>query len=74
MATGTDPAKRLRSDLFTEHVDNTHSCQQVLKDNMHALDFLQFYRRTMARRLGKEKNSENLAGTQARYGQYLQDL
>ncbi|KAF6239264.1 hypothetical protein HO173_002525 [Letharia columbiana] len=41
---------------------------------MHALDFLQFYRRIMTRRLDKEKNSENLAGTQARYGQYLQDL
>ncbi|KAF6233987.1 hypothetical protein HO173_007817 [Letharia columbiana] len=43
-------------------------CQQVLEDIMHALDFLQFYGRTMARRLGKEKNSENLAGTQARCG------
>ena len=31
MATGTDPAKRLRFDLFTEHVDNTHSeaCYQM---------------------------------------------
>ncbi|KAF6235560.1 hypothetical protein HO173_006243 [Letharia columbiana] len=28
----------------------------------------------MTSRLGKEKNSENLAGTQARYGQHLQDL
>ncbi|KAF6233541.1 hypothetical protein HO173_008272 [Letharia columbiana] len=31
MATGTDPAKRLRFDLFTKHVDNTHSeaCYQM---------------------------------------------
>ena len=104
MATGTAP-KRLRFDLFTEHIDNTHSeaCYQMAFNTfdsyhlppyhtyestelrqrmewrmdlmarawetqgkstvklpgqaakrcwrwMHALDFLQFYRRTMARR------------------------
>ncbi|KAF6223070.1 hypothetical protein HO173_013352 [Letharia columbiana] len=95
MATGTDPAKRPRFDLFTEHVGNTHrwnggrtfdgksmgdtgqiyseaprpGCQKVLEINA-CVGFTSI----LPKDYGKEKNSENLAGTQARYGQYLQDL